>query len=548
MSKTQNKSIDLKDKLIAVYRPFVFFIISVLVTLPLNRFKISLVALIFLVAALTSLMDIFLVTKKSKLWLLSLGLDCLVIAMLIFISGGVESSLSMIYILIILIYTLKRGQKAVWISSATSILTYFVILILHWKGILQIVDKLFHLALYEGEKPISFNFLVVQFSFSAGSVLIISAIAAWMEERSAKKTKQLEYVKYTTDDILRNMDEGVLTTDNLGEIAFVNPPFALYTGYNMLSKGQQIPDEISKIIEEQPEELKLIGIDGLKRILSCRVATMMDLKRRIIGNMIVLHDLTDLREKEKRLNDIKQIALMGEMSAGIAHEIRNPLASIRASVDVLYDDFTPEKKELADIVRSEVSRINNLVEDFLKLSRLPEPKKELTNMNSLIKDVKKLFSISKKGANIEVKTSVSDEYITAEVDRSQIIQVIMNLLNNASDALQKQEEKIISIKLNLQGNQLLIEIQDNGIGISSDNIKKIFNPFYSGSKGTGLGLSIVKKIISHHDGDIWVESELNQGTVFTISIPRGDDEEDEKESPEQPMDKAEISFREWNEM
>ncbi len=552
MLKNKLKTHDIRERTVIIYRPFIFLLISLVLSFPLSQSKLFYIAFILFISSVTSLIDIFIVSKKANLWLVPLILDCFLASILLAMSGGVESSLFMMFFLIIIIYTMRRGQKGSWWSFCVSMIIYGFFLFIQWKGYLYQTGIVNYYSFYYSDEPVTLKVYYYQFFFSLILSLIISAIASWMEERSDKRGKQLEYVRYTTDDILRAMEEGVLTIDNYGDIFFINPSFVFYTGLNMLKKGQACGDAVRKIFEDNHQEVEFIGLDGSKRIFSCDIAELTDINSRITGKMIVLHNLTELRENERRLNEMNQIALMAEMSAGIAHELRNPLTSIRTSVDILFNDLKGEKEEIAKIVKNEVNRINNLIEDFLNFSRLSKPKRENLKIRNLFKDVKKLFKLSHGTKKVALDIILPDGKLKTSLDRNQIIQVLVNLLNNAYQAVEENKsEKNIKVEAHKENINLLITIADNGVGISNENINKIFNPFFSDShKGTGLGLSIVKKIISLHGGDIRIESEKGRGTNIIISIPdREEREEFLKERAIINKKKSEVKLNKvWNEL
>ena len=543
MLKTKPKPHDIRERTVIIFRPFIFLLIAIVLSIPITQSRLFYIALILFLSSITSLFDIYIVSKKSYLWFIPLILDCILASILLSMSGGVESNLFMLFFLIILIYTMRRERRGSWGAFFVSMIIYALFLFLQWKGQISKIGITQQYSFYYGDEPVILKAYYYQFFFSLILSLIISAIASWMEERSVRRGEQLEYVRYTTDDILRSMEEGVLTTDNYGDIFFVNPSFIFYTGLNMLQKGQAYGDEINTILKKNNQEVEFIGLDSKKRIFSCDIAELSDINGRITGKMIVLHNLTELREKERRLNEMNQIALMAEMSAGIAHELRNPLASIKTSVDILFDDLKGEKEELAIIVKKEVDRINNLVEDFLNYSRIPLPKRENILIKDLIKDVRKIFKLSYTLSDVDLDFILSDEKLYAWIDRNQIVQVLVNLLNNAYKAVEgNKKNKQLKVNISKKNEKLFITVTDNGKGISNENINKIFNPFFSDSyHGTGLGLSIVRKIISQHNGDIRVESERRKGTNFLISIPAKEEVKNgntEKGTLEKKIDKV----------
>lgn len=525
MNNKETNYKDTKSRTIANYRPFIFLLISLVISFPLTRIRIINIAFILFFSSIVSLIDLTIINKKKNYWIIILIFDILISSFLIYMSGGVESSLYMLNFLLILIYTMRNGKKAAWIATLVSIITYGILLYLQWKGII-LISEVGKINFYGfDEKNLSSGFYIYQFFFSSIASLIIASLSTWMEDRNLRKIEQLEYVRYTTDDILKAMEEGVITIDNKDEIVFVNTSFAFFSGLNILKKGQKIPSTVKDLINIDQSEINLIGTDGNKRIFSCVSNQLTDFSGEKIGAFLVLHNLTEIREKEKRINEMNQITLMAEMSAGIAHEIRNPLASIRASVEILFKDIKGEKKEIADIVKSEVDRINKLVEEFLNYSKIPIPILKRNNLTDIIEDTIKRFVLSENNKELNFIKEFKNKRFYTNVDKDQMIQVLINLFENARNAMKNSERKNIKICLYEDINNIYIDISDTGHGINSTVINRIFNPFFSGnSRSTGLGLSIVKKLIKYNNGDIRVESEERKRTKFTITLPKENNE------------------------
>ncbi|MCJ7812787.1 ATP-binding protein [bacterium] len=241
------------------------------------------------------------------------------------------------------------------------------------------------------------------------------------------------------------------------------------------------------------------------------------------NRLISMIDITQQKELERQLNRSEELASIGELSAGIAHEIRNPLVAITTSVNLLKDEaqLSEEGQQLLDIVKEESDHLAVIVDDFLKYARPKKPSFQKENINKLVQDVVKKFK-EYNGYQTHWVECYNNNLPSIYIDRHQIQQVITNLLLNSFDAMpnngvltiRTQKRKSLGI------DQILISITDSGVGIAKEEISKIFQPFYSTKeKGTGMGLAICKRIINEHDGEILVKSELGKKTTFSVIFP-----------------------------
>ncbi|HLP48010.1 MAG TPA: ATP-binding protein, partial [Candidatus Kapabacteria bacterium] len=230
--------------------------------------------------------------------------------------------------------------------------------------------------------------------------------------------------------------------------------------------------------------------------------------------VFIITDLTEKREIEKKLQQKERLALIGEMSAGIAHEIRNPLASISGSVQFLSKELKldTEYQNLMDIIVKESGRLSNSIEVFLDYAR-PIPLIQVEfDLSQAVDDVVELISLNYPGIKV-VKKYSEGNFILA--DMKKIDQVIWNLINNSVKAI--TEGGIIEINIYSRDDDIYLSIKDNGIGIARGEMEKMFTPFYSKfSSGIGLGMAIVKRIIDEHNFDIKIISEKNIGTEVII--------------------------------
>jgi PAS domain S-box-containing protein len=232
-----------------------------------------------------------------------------------------------------------------------------------------------------------------------------------------------------------------------------------------------------------------------------------------IGN-----DITKRKEQtEQLLQKSEKLALLGQMAAGIAHEIRNPLTSIRGFIQ-LFKSST-HKEEYYDIVLSELDRINNIVGEFLVLAKPTAAVFAEKDVKELIKDVVTLINTQSILNNVQIFVEFECDLPKISCEENQLKQVFLNLLKNSIEAMPTGGNIDVKVKAKEEG-KISIQISDQGIGIPKDRIPTLGEPFYTTKeKGTGLGLMTCYKIIESHNGQLTIDSEVNQGTTIEIILP-----------------------------
>jgi len=239
----------------------------------------------------------------------------------------------------------------------------------------------------------------------------------------------------------------------------------------------------------------------------------------------------EFKKQQKQIMRAEKLAAMGQLAAGVAHEINNPLGGISNCLKLISNKINrpnPEPKDFKDSIKylqaseQELNRCIRIVRNFLSLSKRPNLKPVLTNINSLILELAALIEPQAKVQNILISKELSSDLPLIKVDAQQLHQALMNVILNSLEAMTRGGELKICTKYDQKEEAIKIDIIDTGVGIPEENLPHLFEPFFSTKpegKGTGLGLSIVYEIIDEHNGSIEVESSLNKGTAFTIKLP-----------------------------
>lgn len=270
-------------------------------------------------------------------------------------------------------------------------------------------------------------------------------------------------------------------------------------------------------------EIKRLTKDGREIITSMTTSPLKDAEGRIIGASRICRDITSMKKAEERLILAERLSSLGELTAGVAHELRNPLAGIKINTQVLArkKDLAETERRILESTQEGIEKIQKIVEDMLHFARPKAAHFEENEINEVIEKSLAILQAKFKKGNIALIFEKGKDLPRLRIDVRQIQQVLINLMLNAIQAMEKGGTLTVRTFLE-NGNEVGIEVKDTGVGIPKAHMKKIFAPFFTTkSEGTGLGLSISLKILNNHGATLDVESEEGKGSVFTIHFPAG---------------------------
>lgn len=350
--------------------------------------------------------------------------------------------------------------------------------------------------------------------------------------------KTLKQTRDYTQQLISSMANGLMSIDTKGMIISYNNVALelLDIKESDLANNKDLRDIISfektgiiqtlennkKIFDREVVYLKKAG-DSVP--LSWSSTPIESENKRFKGAVILIRDLSEIKELQERVHRTEKLAMVGSLSASVAHEIRNPLSSIKGFAQFLGKSFEEgtQQSKYSKMMVKEVDRINGVVNDLLTFARPMSVVPSLTDVESLLNHVVSLVTVDAKEKNVEVQYSCSTDLKSVELDENQITQVLLNLLINALNAVDEKGDIKLHAGLINSGKNLIIEVEDDGSGVPNKLKKKIFDPFLTTrEKGTGLGLAIVKKIVDNHGGTISVASpplNKDRGSIFTINLP-----------------------------
>jgi two-component system, NtrC family, sensor histidine kinase PilS len=342
-----------------------------------------------------------------------------------------------------------------------------------------------------------------------------------------ERGRDIRLLRNLNSMILDNMASGLLTVDNQGQVLQYNENAKTILGLEELALGMNMEEatrahfKMSRFSVGQAVE-QYLEVNGEKKLLRINASALNDEAGHKQGLVIVFEDITSLRELEGRVYQSEKMAAIGQLAAGIAHEIRNPLASISGSVELLKSDSSKSDDDikLMSIVVKEIDRLNKLITEFLDFARPQDVRLENMNISDLLQNIVEEIQYNSLSSSVSFKVQITPS-LFIQGHRDKLKQAFLNILMNALQALSTSENKEIDIVVEEVKEKIRVVIRDNGCGIEDKMIKKIFEPFLTTKpKGTGLGLAVVHSILEAHKASIDVKSEKDKGTEFTVIFPK----------------------------
>lgn len=373
---------------------------------------------------------------------------------------------------------------------------------------------------------------------------LVGAVGGYLADRMNRKKLELEnaetklqQLKIDTDFIVNNMRSGVLVIDSDGFVVTVNPAAQRILGVGraevlmghidaVLARcAPRMAQEMSTALESEEDKLRheinLEREDAHDTPLGVSISLLRDTAGRKRGVVSVFQDLTEVREMQERVRKADRLAAVGELSAGIAHELRNPLASISGSIELLYNEveLEGENRRLMELIMRESDRLDRIITDFLNFAKLRAPRKRPVDVGVCLQEVVLLVSNNAAlvdGIDIDLRI---EQLPNVRLDDEQIRQVFFNLVVNACEAMNGAGR--LEIVADAPGEETVrLAFRDNGPGIESVDVERLYEPFFTTkSDGTGLGLAIANKIVAAHGGTVDFANRDGGGAEFVITLP-----------------------------
>jgi two-component system sensor histidine kinase PilS (NtrC family) len=455
--------------------------------------------------------------------------DLAITSLLVYVTGGAQSPYTFLYALSVVAagaLAYRRGAVTITLAALGALI---VVALAAWVRVIEVPIPS-QLRPWEQTAGDFARTLGIQLAALAG-VGVLAFIFGDQLQRGAETlatTRKAAADLFTLhQDIVRSLASGLITIAPEGTVLTANQAAA-----DILQRpaadlhGRPIeailPGLLARRAGSHRDELRRAELTLGELTLGVTVSPLRDVRDQVIGSVLNFSDLTELRRLEQHMRRAERLATVGQLAAGIAHEIRNPLASISGSIELLRQSppASDDDRTLMAIVQREIGRLNELVGDLLDYAN-PRPSQPVEfDLGVLVRETLQVSRADPAFAEVELAVS-AEEPLVVHADPSKLRQVVWNLVRNAADAA-AAGGKHVRVEARRAADQATITVEDDGPGISPDRLTRIFDPFYTTKqKGTGLGLATSHAVVAEHGGRIDLESEVGKGTKVVVRLPTG---------------------------
>lgn len=461
-------------------------------------------------------------------------LDIFLFTCLIYFTGGVGNPFIIYFLFQAIIAGILLQKKYSYLQALFTITLFALLISLEYYSIIPHQPVKIFSSFALGEELWQSDEYVMGIFFAIASAIFISVffVTSIMDRLRKSRDDVLFEIKSTVE----NMSEGVVFIDNNDKVTMSNKTFEKTWDKKRYLIGRSVKDNIipyagvpvSKIIEKFREGIETSHHQEIKTddgYLYNTYCAVYDNTGKYWGTVLSSHDITERKKLERRLLQAERLATIGEMSAKIAHEIKNPLSSISLNTELLYDEInnsngnkSKDIEEMIQSIMSEVDRLTEISDEYLQYARFPALEPQPASVNDVLIELAKFLKEEITQRGIVLKEDYGTDLPNIPLDKNQLKQSFLNILKNSFEAMTTNGRLDISTKL--KDNNVEVCISDSGPGISERELQKIYDPFYSTkANGSGLGLALTQKIIEEHGGDISCTSIMGVGTITKVSFP-----------------------------
>jgi len=481
-------------------------------------------------------------TALTILFWVQVVIDFLLETVLVARTGGIESPFAVLYVMTVAVFSVVPRRRVGLLTACFCIILFGLLTNIQMHGLIEGWGWLPPSRL---TVPETFQ----TFGVYALALLVVGILGGALAEQLQQadqslreKEQGLTRLQAFHENIVHSISSGVFTADATGCITSFNPAAQEATGYTIAyvsgrpwrevfnwHPNQKSVEQFSGILSTTKRfEVECKRVDGSRLILGMTLSPLHEQGKQA-GLVGVFKDLTQIRDLEEEMRRKEWLASLGEMSAGMAHEIRNPLGALAGAMQMLRKDAMEDEtnRRLMDIAIREATRLDNIITEFLQYARPPALNLAEHDLNKVLAETLDLVQHeARTRSKIKIVTSLATGALTALVDQDQFRQVFWNMATNAFEAMPDGGQLTITTSCRRidaggrKGDVIEVAFQDTGEGIPTQNLDKIFLPFFTTKKeGSGLGLAAVHRIVDLHGGWIKVESQERQGSRFVVCMP-----------------------------
>jgi len=371
--------------------------------------------------------------------------------------------------------------------------------------------------------------------------LLLVGLGGWISLMAAQgyriSQETLNRVQAFTGLLISRLPVGIIATDQEGRIKTFNSAAAAMTGRSMEAAQNSEPDvvlppEISRFFsphdksdEITDRDVSLSGADDIRYSLHLSSVPVYNQDSVFMGRVLLMYDLSELKKLQREVQRHDRLVALGKMAAGVAHEVRNPLSSIKGFATLLGSRFKggSREHEAAELLVQEAERLNRSITELLNYARPTPLQKQAVDIDKLVGSSLKLVSSDAQALGVKISQHIAQDIPSIPADRDRINQVLLNLYLNGLQAMEDSDrEKVLRVSVHPADSEgfIEIEVQDSGKGIPMEDLDKVLDPYFTTKPdGTGLGLALAYKIIDEHNGTIRFQSTEGQGTTVSVKLP-----------------------------
>lgn len=457
------------------------------------------------------------VRDLERFAIMQTGVDIVLAALVVELTGGVESGFVTLYLIAVLGAATMGGYRQTWVASGIALAVYLMMSSLQ---ALSIIDPL---GARHTLEPLEFWGTVAR---TSAALVGVSVLSSYLTTQLATSVSQVGNLRALNENIVRSLTAGLLTTDLKHRILYFNPAARSILDLEDEDIGKPIDKIMPGLFDAQTEtgaegrqDLEVKTRAGRELHIGLNRVPLLDAEENILGYVINFQDVTRLHELAGQVRRNERLAALGGMAASVAHEIRNPLAAISGSAELLSaTTSSPEDQRLLRVIERESTRLSRLITELLQFTRPRAPQPVRLDVTSAIAEACESFKADPANARLDLQYEGEADALS-EVDPAQFSQVIWNLLKNAADAM--NGEGRIRIRVHHAAEGIDVDVRDWGPGMPPEVLERVFDPFFTTKEtGTGFGLAIVHRVVEDNGGSIRATSRVGEGTTFRLRFPR----------------------------
>ena len=478
-----------------------------------------------------------LVASRRINLMVQIGGDLLVVTLLVYFTGALDSPFSFMYLVSIITASMLLFRRGGLMAASGAVILYGGLGDLMYYGFLPIPQQTWFTPTQWSSSRLYFN-MATNFAGFYATALLVSIISEKLQKTSEEldaNRQNLAELRALNQNVVESIPSGLITLTQYGTAAFINPagcqilqsqPYSVL-GRHVTEIGFVTREQWNEVREQLTEgalvrrENDSFDVGSERLSIGFALTPLSTLEGKASGYTLIFQDLTEMKKLEAELRLKDRMAAVGELSAGIAHEIRNPLAAIAGSVQVLKNSqsLSQQEQRLMTIVLRESERLNKTIAEFLRFVR---PQEKRTSEFDIAASISETLDLLANSAELrkdhEIRREINPPSFTILGDSDQIRQVFWNIALNAIRAM--ASGGALTVRAEPSDGTYRIVFSDSGRGMSEADLRRLFQPFRTNfPSGTGLGMAISYRIVQEHGGSIDVTSRVGEGTAITVSLP-----------------------------